>query len=40
MEIHPVDKFIPEGFASGLSSEETSEEYFLNMGPQHPMEKV
>jgi NADH:ubiquinone oxidoreductase subunit D len=36
MEIHPVDKFIPEGFASGLSSEETSEEYFLNMGPQHP----
>jgi NADH:ubiquinone oxidoreductase subunit D len=36
MELHPIDKFIPEGFASGLSSEETSEEYFLNMGPQHP----
>jgi NADH:ubiquinone oxidoreductase subunit D len=36
MELQPVDKFIPEGFASGLSSSETSEEYFLNMGPQHP----
>jgi NADH:ubiquinone oxidoreductase subunit D len=36
MELHPIDKFIPEGFASGLSNEETSEEYFLNMGPQHP----
>jgi NADH:ubiquinone oxidoreductase subunit D len=35
MELHPVDK-VPEGFASGLSSDETSEEYFLNMGPQHP----
>jgi len=27
---------LPEGFRSGLSADETSEEYFLNMGPQHP----
>jgi NADH-quinone oxidoreductase subunit D len=36
MELHPVDEHIPEGFSSGLNSTETSEEYFLNMGPQHP----
>ena len=36
MELHPVDEHIPEGFLSGLNSTETSEEYFLNMGPQHP----
>jgi NADH:ubiquinone oxidoreductase subunit D len=36
MELHPVDELIPEGFSSGLNSTETSEEYFLNMGPQHP----
>jgi len=35
MELQPVDN-VPEGFARGLSSDETSEEYFLNMGPQHP----
>jgi NADH:ubiquinone oxidoreductase subunit D len=35
MELQPVDN-VPEGFLSGLSSDETSEEYFLNMGPQHP----
>jgi NADH-quinone oxidoreductase subunit D/NADH-quinone oxidoreductase subunit C/D len=35
MELYPVDN-VPEGFASGLSSDETSDEYFLNMGPQHP----
>ncbi len=27
---------IPEGFRRGISSDEASEEYFLNMGPQHP----
>ena len=35
MELLRIDN-VPEGFLSGLSSDETSEEYFLNMGPQHP----
>jgi NADH:ubiquinone oxidoreductase subunit D len=35
MELLRIDN-VPEGFQSGLSSDETSEEYFLNMGPQHP----
>jgi NADH-quinone oxidoreductase subunit D/NADH-quinone oxidoreductase subunit C/D len=35
MELELIDN-VPEGFSSGLSSDETSEEYFLNMGPQHP----
>jgi len=37
MELQPVEPaFLPEGFRSGLGRDETSEEYFLNMGPQHP----
>lgn len=35
MELQPIET-IPEGFTRGLNSDETSEEYFLNMGPQHP----
>jgi NADH-quinone oxidoreductase subunit D/NADH-quinone oxidoreductase subunit C/D len=35
MELLRIDN-VPEGFISRLSSDETSEEYFLNMGPQHP----
>jgi NADH:ubiquinone oxidoreductase subunit D len=35
MELLLIDN-VPEGFIRGLSSDETSEEYFLNMGPQHP----
>ncbi len=35
MELLRIDN-VPEGFINGLSSGETSEEYFLNMGPQHP----
>jgi NADH-quinone oxidoreductase subunit D/NADH-quinone oxidoreductase subunit C/D len=35
MDLLRIDN-VPEGFKSGLSSDETSEEYFLNMGPQHP----
>jgi NADH-quinone oxidoreductase subunit D/NADH-quinone oxidoreductase subunit C/D len=35
MELEPIDN-VPEGFPHGLSSDETSEEYYLNMGPQHP----
>ena len=34
MEEKLVD--IPVGFRSGFNTDETSEEYFLNMGPQHP----
>lgn len=30
------ENYIPEGFKSNLGGDETSEEYFLNMGPQHP----
>ena len=32
----PENDSIPEGFRRGTSSDEASEEYFLNMGPQHP----
>jgi NADH-quinone oxidoreductase subunit D len=32
----PDDDFIPEGFRRTDSSGKSSEEYFLNMGPQHP----
>ena len=35
MELQLIEN-VPEGFRRGLSNEETSEEYFLNMGPQHP----
>ncbi|MBA3015257.1 MAG: NADH-quinone oxidoreductase subunit D [Proteobacteria bacterium] len=35
MELQLIDN-IPEGFTRGLNTDETSEEYFLNMGPQHP----
>ena len=36
MELEKIE--LPEGFErdSSFSTEETSEEYFLNMGPQHP----
>lgn len=42
MNLQPVNNHspdngsIPEGFRHGISSDEASEEYFLNMGPQHP----
>ncbi|MEA2114774.1 MAG: NADH-quinone oxidoreductase subunit D [Thermodesulfobacteriota bacterium] len=42
MDLQPVNKFtsdsngIPEGFSRTGSSGRSSEEYFLNMGPQHP----
>jgi len=35
MELQLIEN-VPEGFRSGLSNDEASEEYFLNMGPQHP----
>ena len=35
MELQLIEN-VPEGFRRGLSNDETSEEYFLNMGPQHP----
>lgn len=42
MNLEPVNNHatqeygVPEGFRSGLGGDATSEEYFLNMGPQHP----
>ncbi len=33
---NPDNDFIPEGFSRTSSSGKSSEEYFLNMGPQHP----
>lgn len=42
MNVQPVNNFtsdnngIPEGFSRTGSSGKSSEEYFLNMGPQHP----
>ncbi len=41
MNLQPVnnsnpDNIIPEGFSRTSSSRKSSEEYFLNMGPQHP----
>ncbi len=33
---NPDDDFIPEGFRRADRSGKSSEEYFLNMGPQHP----
>jgi NADH-quinone oxidoreductase subunit D len=32
----PYENSIPEGFSRGSSGPKSSEEYFLNMGPQHP----
>ncbi|GBE12163.1 NADH-quinone oxidoreductase subunit 4 [bacterium BMS3Bbin14] len=42
MNLQPVNNhrpdrnYIPPGFKNAINDDETSEEYFLNMGPQHP----
>ncbi len=36
MDLQAISNAIPEGFRSAFNYDETSEEYFLNMGPQHP----
>ncbi len=36
MDLQAVNNTLPEGFRSAFNYDETSEEYYLNMGPQHP----
>ncbi len=36
MDLNTINNTLPEGFKNSVNYDETSEEYFLNMGPQHP----